>query len=293
MPAFRAISIKITTQSMQKGLKRHLLSCIPPPPEPTTKIESIRFRSVAFKAPTNPLALRDGEAKPKSKPRNLERASAWKSVQKGEGLFAEGTKPKEHLTPAEKKRIAFIKGEFHEQGDSVNAFVVFAHQDSTKQVRDTWMDPSDAAAFVVEKMNRSRFEGRTLRVDRVGQSAKIATKDTTKTIFVGNLDFAAKEEQLRIFFETLLTSEIGPATGDGGDDSQSSEPEDGHGSAAQRPRWVHDVRIIRDEGTQLGKGFAYVRFSVGFPWLFMTCINCLLRRSVPASMKSWLWNQRN
>jgi nucleolar protein 12 len=236
---------------------------MPPPPEPTTKIESIRFRSVASKAPTNPLALKDTEAKPEGKPRKQERASAWKSAQKGE--VAEGTKPKEHLTPAEKKRIAFIKGEFHEQGDSVNAFVVFAHQDSTKRARNTWMDPSDAAAFVVDKMNRSRFEGRTLRVDRVGQTAKMATKDTTKTIFVGNLDFAAKEEELRTFFETLLTSEMGPVAANGGDESQSSEEsEDEHGSSAQGPRWVHDVRIIRDDSTQLGKGFAYVRFSVRF-----------------------------
>jgi len=238
---------------------------MPPPPEPTPKIESVRFRSVAFKAPTNPLALKDAEAKPEAKPRKQERASAWKSAQKGEGSFAEGTKPKERLTPAEKKRIAFIKGEFHEQGDSVNAFVVFAHQDSTKRVRNTLMDPLDAAALVINKMNRSRFEGRTLRVDCVGQTAKMATKDTTKTIFVGNLDFAAKEEELRTFFETLLTGEMGPVTGNGGDGSQSlEESEDEHGSSTQGLRWVHDVRIIRDEGTQLGKGFAYVRFSVHF-----------------------------
>jgi nucleolar protein 12 len=59
---------------------------------------------------------------------------------------------------------------------------------------------------------------------------------------VGSLDFAAKDEDLRVFFESLLTTERQPAP-----DGQS---------------WVTHVRIVRDADTQLGKGFAYVEFAV-------------------------------
>lgn len=62
---------------------------------------------------------------------------------------------------------------------------------------------------------------------------------------VGNLDFAAKEEDLRVFFESLLTTERGPVP-----------------DASEAKNWVTHVRLVRDPATQLGKGFAYVEFAV-------------------------------
>jgi nucleolar protein 12 len=61
---------------------------------------------------------------------------------------------------------------------------------------------------------------RTIRVDslckptdNIGkQSALLGTfaGDPKSSVFVGNLDFASKEEDLRIFFESLMAAERGP-----------------------------------------------------------------------------------
>jgi nucleolar protein 12 len=59
-------------------------------------------------------------------------------------------------------------------------------------------------------------------------------------LFVGGLDYAAKEEDVRVLFEELVKSERG-----------SSED-----------RYVTGVRIVRDAATQLGKGFGYIHFKV-------------------------------
>src|SRR5258707_880514 len=62
--------------------------------------------------------------------------------------------------------------------------------------------------------------------------------------FVGSVDVAAHEEDLRALFEGVVIAEQGP-------------PPEGIKS------WVQGVRIILDKDTQLGKGFAYVKFAVG------------------------------
>lgn len=76
-----------------------------------------------------------------------------------------------------------------------------------------------------------------------------------RTVFVGNLDFEASEEELRAFFEALLREERG-------DPPVSTAPSDEDlGSTVARPaEWVRSIRIVRDRATQMGKGFAYVRF---------------------------------
>jgi nucleolar protein 12 len=97
---------------------------------------------------------------------------------------------------------------------------------------------------------------RTIHVDSLGrpidnigkQSALLGTfaGDPKSSVFVGNLDFASKEEDLRIFFESLMTAEHGPPC-----------------QASDAPKhWVSRVRIVQDKETQLGKGFTYVQFTV-------------------------------
>lgn len=116
------------------------------------------------------------------------------------------------------------------------------------------MDPYEAACLAIEKCNGTVFMDRTIRVDSLGRPADgqqstlpgAFAGDPKSTVFVGNLDFASKEEDVRVFFEGLLTAERGAP-------SQASDT---------AKHWVSRVRIVRDKDTQLGKGFAYVQFTV-------------------------------
>jgi len=73
--------------------------------------------------------------------------------------------------------------------------------------------------------NGSEFEGKHIRVDRVGQEVKA---DNKRSIFIGNVNFKATEEEVRTFFK------------DCGE--------------------IANVRLIRDKKVNVGKGFGYVLF---------------------------------
>ncbi|KAG1841938.1 hypothetical protein DFJ58DRAFT_907649 [Suillus subalutaceus] len=233
---------------LQKKLHRHILSLVP-----TAKIESTRFRSVAFQNPTSKLPDDDGKEKTDPRQHGLDRASSWR---KANPTADEPKKRRE-----EKKKVAFINHELHPGADSVNAYVVFAYPPPPKERPSNLppllpvMDPHEAARLAVETCNGTVFMDRTIRVDSLGrpadsvgkQSALLGTfaGDPKSSVFVGNLDFASKEEDLRIFFESLITAERGPPS-----------------QASDAPKhWVSRVRIVRDKETQLGKGFAYVQFT--------------------------------
>lgn len=134
------------------------------------------------------------------------------------------------------------------------------------------MDPYEAARLVAEKADGSMFQERTIRVDVVGKTGVKGqgemSGDPKKTVFVGSLDFASKEQDLRAFFEGVMTTERGPppSTSDVSDeeDEEVSEDEEGNEKkvVAKTRTWVKRVRIIRDKDTQLGKGFGYVQFVV-------------------------------
>ncbi|KAI0754878.1 hypothetical protein C8Q80DRAFT_1141625 [Daedaleopsis nitida] len=266
------VAIEVTkSRPYQKQLKRHLLSFVP-----SAKIESVRFRSIAFKKPTSELPTGDDDkqkqkAKTKSREHDRERA-------------ASGRPAKRFMTPKEKKRVAFIKHEIHDQADAVNAYVVFAHPPSAESLAARpgnvpppapVMDPYEAAKVCAEKGDGSVFMDRTLRVDvvkkgteggetTVGAESAMAG-DPKATVFVGNLEFTSKEEDLRAFFEALVCEERGKPgekTGEEeSDDEDENEDEAEEGNESGQPRtWVKRVRIIRDRDTQLGKGFAYVQF---------------------------------
>ena len=241
-------------QPDQKALKRHLLAlCAAHTSDgPRPKIESIRFRSVAFKIPTTKLPA-DSD-KPSGKPSEYRQKDQTKG-KKNDGDLDTGDPAKTYLTPAQKKKIAFIKGELHEEAGSINSYIVFAHPHPVNQ-RDEKkghgyqpvMDPFEAARLLVARGDGSTFMNRTLRVDLVRSpeegGAEAHGFDPHFTIFVGNLDFTAHEEDLHAYFESVVGAEQGPP------------PEN-------IKSWVQGVRIIRDKDTQLGKGFAYVKFAVG------------------------------
>jgi nucleolar protein 12 len=120
------------------------------------------------------------------------------------------------------------------------------------------MDPYEAAEKVLAA-NGQLYNERTIRVDRLrkpsGEGLATATTalgkrdawlpsgtDPKRSLFVGGLDYASKEEDVRVFFEELVKAERGAREGGG--------------------RWVTEVRLIRDRETQMGKGFGYVHFVV-------------------------------
>lgn len=188
---------------------------------------------------------------------------------------------KVYLSPAQKKKIAFINQEFHSTADTINAYIVFAYPvpvlpDAVRKnlpPPKEVMDPLEAAKKAKEAGDGTTFMGRVIRVDLVGATGGKSEKGTSTgadvggkadkegnprlSVFVGNLDFASKEEDLRVFFEGVVSAEKGPPPPAALESDEEEEP------ALKKPRtWVTRVRIVRDKETQLGKGFAYVQFSV-------------------------------
>lgn len=148
-------------------------------------------------------------------------------------------------------------GQFHSELDACNAYIVFAHPhpDRPKNVAPV-LDPFEAADKVLAA-NGSDFMTRTIRVDRLRLPSAVALESATnalskrsawlptntdpkKSLFIGGLDYASKEEDVRVYFEELVKAERGPSA----------------------DRYVTGVRLVRDGATQLGKGFGYVHFKV-------------------------------
>ncbi|KAI6044856.1 hypothetical protein EDC04DRAFT_2640175, partial [Pisolithus marmoratus] len=219
----------------------------------------MRFRSVPFQVPTSNLSSDD---KKKARQHERDRAASWREANPDDDTSK--TDAKKFLTPSQKKKIAFINHHIHSSADSVHAYVVFAYP-KPPELRPTnlpppspVMDPFKAVRLALEKCNGTVFMDRMLRVDSVGHSNTSANAAATATdsaigdpklsIFVGNLDFASKEDDLRVFFEALIHAERGPPPQDSGSDNTKHDT------------WVTRVRMIRDKDTQLGKGFAYVQF---------------------------------
>ncbi|KAH9065193.1 hypothetical protein EDB87DRAFT_1679701 [Lactarius vividus] len=214
------------SKSAQKQFRRHILLHVP-----GSKIESMRFRSVAFQKPTS--------AAPAPRTHSLERTAGWRAS-KGDDVPA----PPPRLTSHDKKKIAFIRHELHEEADTVAAYVLFAYGGE--------LAPDEAAKTAIVVLDNSPFMGHTLRADTLGDGVG----DPKCTVFVGSLDFASHEEDLRTFFEGVVSAERGPrsAVADSGSDDEA-------GAETKPKTWVTRVRIVRDKDTLLGKGIAYVQFA--------------------------------
>ncbi|KAJ1648282.1 Nucleolar protein 12 [Coemansia asiatica] len=109
------------------------------------------------------------------------------------------------------RKVAFVSGKFHSKRESCNAYVEFVHEEAAKKAVE---------------LNGTMFQEKHIRVDMADNSR---SHDMKRSIFVGNLDFAAQEEDLWKHFGTCGT--------------------------------VENVRIIRDPKTNIGKGFGYVQFT--------------------------------
>jgi nucleolar protein 12 len=117
---------------------------------------------------------------------------------------------------------------------STNAYVVYSS--------------SFAAREAAKRLNATVVLDRHLRVDGVAHPAKT---DHRRCVFVGNLGFVDDESMM-----------------DEGDENQRkrskipSDIEEGLWRQFGKAGEVESVRVVRDEKTRVGKGFAYVQFKV-------------------------------
>ncbi|XP_027085168.1 uncharacterized protein [Coffea arabica] len=121
------------------------------------------------------------------------------------------------------RKGAIMKKQINETADSVHAYVVFKTEES-------------AQASLAHNM--AVVSGNHIRVDRAcpprkklkGDNAPLY--DNKRTVFVGNLPFDVKDEELYQLFSSIKNLESS----------------------------IEAIRIVRDPGTSLGKGIAYMLF---------------------------------
>jgi nucleolar protein 12 len=133
------------------------------------------------------------------------------------------------------KKAAFVKRELMPATtQSTNAYAVYS--------------TAFAAREAVRRLNGTMVLDRHLRVDGVAHPAKV---DHRRCVFVGNLGFVDDESML--------------PQGDENERKRSKIPsdvEEGLWRQFGKAGKVESVRVIRDERTRVGKGFAYVQFEV-------------------------------
>jgi len=131
------------------------------------------------------------------------------------------------------KKAAFAKKELMSATTkSTNAYVVYS--------------TAFAAREAVKKLNGTMVLDRHLRVDGVAHPAKT---DHRRCVFVGNLGFVDDESMLDQGGENERKRSKIP-----------SDIEEGLWRQFGKAGAVESVRVVRDEKTRVGKGFAYVQF---------------------------------
>jgi len=138
-------------------------------------------------------------------------------------------------TPSLPKKAAFAKKDVRvETTKSTNAYVVYS--------------TAYAAREAVKKLNGTMVLDRHLRVDGVAHPAKT---DHKRCVFVGNLGFVDDESMVDANGENERKRSKIP-----------SDIEEGLWRQFGKAGTVESVRVVRDEKTRVGKGFAYVQFVV-------------------------------
>lgn len=136
------------------------------------------------------------------------------------------------------KKAAFAKRELLDATTkSTNAYAVYS--------------TPTAAREAAKRLNGTVILGRHLRVDEVAHPAKV---DHKRCVFVGNLGFVDDESALQAAAEEKgkpKQKKRAPA-----------DAEEGLWREFGKCGTVESVRVVRDSKTRVGKGFAYVQFTV-------------------------------
>ncbi|RKF77251.1 Nucleolar protein 12 [Golovinomyces cichoracearum] len=131
------------------------------------------------------------------------------------------------------KKAAFAKKEFMPATTkSTNAYVVYSNAYTAREA--------------VKRLNGTMVLDRHLRVDSVAHPSKA---DHRRCVFVGNLGFVDDESSLDETTGMVRKRSKIPA-----------DVEEGLWRQFEKAGTVESVRVIRDEKTRVGKGFAYVQF---------------------------------
>ncbi|PKI84798.1 Nucleolar protein 12 [Malassezia vespertilionis] len=274
----------VKSRAVRKQFTRYIESMSPYPEY--TCIVSLRFRSLSFSVPTNDFSAPDQDAA-NAASRRRERARKFREL--NDTGPKEGTTDKPLLTGQQKRKIAYINQDLNERATMANAYIRLGKPDLVYEQYgkhradvppfDSRITGAVLAALLAAALDNGVFEGRHLRADVVmplapheiinagldkillPDGSRLASRGTGTfdpkcTVFVGNIDFEAGEEDLRGLFERILREERGEPPA-----KHAVMRLDGNASGAQMPgEWVQSVRIVRDKATQLGKGFAYVKF---------------------------------
>ncbi len=278
-------------QPMKKALIRHMLQspallALLPADCPPLKVDSIRFRSLAFAStvfgrkanaaePTEPGAT---PAEPGG--RGRKRAREWRNEEDTDARGVRGgfrqkeaapepvqdsDKRKGALTDGQKRRVAFIRGELNEGKKACNAYLVLEGLPASfKGLTD-----KDVLDLVVKAADGSVFEGFHLRADHVrprsGAALLAAAQKTARPnenliappTGAPTFNVPAAEARKTLFVGGLDFAETEEAVRKATEEVLVREK--GAPAAAGFASWVEGVRLIRDASTGLGKGFGYVQ----------------------------------
>lgn len=260
---------------MTREFLDHLLnpSSQPEPLAPRSRIESYRFRGLPLATP-----IVTSEVKPDNHAEK--RSKTWRDSQASTGVDAaekafldnpdggragrRGAKtlpdsslaklPQvKFLTPNQKRKVGYVTGDLHPDAKCCVAFVVMSSLNTSEsgqpETEVTSLSAQQLAKLVSEKSDGTNFMGHVLRCDLAGtrypgqsgssEGQVVSVDEQRRTLYIGGLDFTEQEDGIRKAVEARLI-----------DEKDGPPPEGG--------TWVERVRVVRDKGTALGKGFAYV-----------------------------------
>jgi len=192
-------------------------------------------------------------------------SSAKKTLMKHMGSFIDSLPAPSEGKPAHKvesirfRSTAYAGGSLPKKAAFVTQNLMAATTKSTNAY--VVYTTAYAAREAVKRLNGSMVLDRHLRVDGVAHPAKT---DHRRCVFVGNLGFVDDESMLDQGGENERKRSKIP-----------SDIEEGLWRQFSKAGTVESVRVVRDEKTRVGKGFAYVQFEVRLRSLSLTR-SCLL-----------------